>query len=87
MRRKTDFYSQEEKSLETVNIIMEKHMDLFRQDKVRQEVIAQKQAEMKAKTDKALPNQVITEGAGATIEEIDDDEAKKLELQELFNKQ
>jgi len=42
MRRKTDFYSQEEKSLETVNKIMEKHMDLFRQDKVRQEVIAQK---------------------------------------------
>ena len=44
MRRKTDFYSQEEKSLETVNKIMEKHMDLFREDKVRQEVIAQKQA-------------------------------------------
>ena len=85
MRRKTDFYSQEEKSLETVNKIMEKHMDLFRQDKVRQEVIAQKQAEMKSKTDKALPKQVITEGA--TIEEIDDDEAKKLELQALFAKQ
>lgn len=85
MRRKTDFYSQEEKSLETVNKIMEKHMDLFRQDKVRQEVIAQKQAEMKAKSETALPKQVITEGA--TIEEIDDDEAKKLELQALFAKQ
>ena len=60
-------------------------MDLFRQDKVRQEVIAQKQAEMKAKSETALPKQVITEGA--TIEEIDDDEAKKLELQALFAKQ
>ena len=42
MRRKTDFFSQEEESVKTVNKIMEKHMDLFRADKVRQEVIAQK---------------------------------------------
>ena len=42
---------------------------------------------MKASTAKTLPKQVITESSGATIEEIDDEEAKKLELQELFKKQ
>jgi len=36
MRRKTDFYTMEDKSLETVNEIMKKHMALFRDDKVRQ---------------------------------------------------
>ena len=66
---------------------MEKHMALFRDDKKRQDIIAAKQAEMKAQTAKTLPKQVITESSGATIEEIDDEEAKKLELQELFKKQ
>jgi len=42
MRRKTDFYTNETKSLETVNEIMKKHMELFRNDKVKQELIAQK---------------------------------------------
>lgn len=42
MRRKTDFYTMEDKSLETVTNIMKKHMELFRNDKVKQDLIAQK---------------------------------------------
>ena len=42
MRRKTDFYTAEAKSLETVNTIMRKHMALFRDDKKRQDLIKAK---------------------------------------------
>jgi hypothetical protein len=55
MRRKTDFYTMEDKSLATVNEIMKKHMALFAEDKVRQDLIAQKQAEAKAKADASKP--------------------------------
>lgn len=41
---------------------------------------------MKAKDNK-LPKQVITQDEGATIEEIDDEEAKKIELREMLAKQ
>jgi len=42
MRRKTDFYTAEDKSLETVNNTMRKHMALFREDKKRQDLIKAK---------------------------------------------
>lgn len=49
MRRKTDFYSQEQQSLATVDGIMRKHLDLYKADKQRQDAVAAKQAEAKAK--------------------------------------
>jgi len=48
MRRKTDFFSQEEKSIQTVNDIMRKHMELFKLDHKKQELIARKKAEAAA---------------------------------------
>ena len=35
MRRKTDFFTQEEHSKATVNRMMEKHIELFKADKTR----------------------------------------------------
>ena len=46
MRRKTDFYTAEEKSKSVVIAQLEKHMALFQADKKRQEAIKAKQAEM-----------------------------------------
>lgn len=43
MRRKTDFFMAEEKSTETVVKAMNKHMQMFRNDKAKQEVLKQKQ--------------------------------------------
>lgn len=99
MRRKTDFFSEEEKSIETVNNIMRKHLELFRIDHKKQELIARKKAEAAAKQkaaqkEKALGHPKIvrvdeneTGEAGATITEITDEEAKKMELAELKVKQ
>jgi len=86
MRRKTDFFSEEEKSIETVNQIMRKHMELFKIDHKKQELIARKKAE-KAAAEKAAQKPKIvkhdenaTGEVGATIEEITDEEAKRMEL-------
>lgn len=89
MRRKTDFYSAEDKSFEVVNKHMKHHAELFGQDKQRQELIKQKQEQARAQATKETPVIPPTqEAAGATVEEIDDDEAKRIEqLQELRKKQ
>lgn len=63
---------------------MEKHIALFREDQKRQELIKKKQAEEKAKKEAA--KKANEAGSGATVEEIDEDEAKKIELQELAKK-
>jgi len=76
MRRKTDFFQLEEQSVKTVNDCMMKHLQEFKKDKVRQEAVNKKQMEMKAKQQAAKAEEV----AGATVEEIDDTEAKKIEL-------
>lgn len=58
-------------------------MALFLQDKKRQDLIKEKQAEKKAKEEAAKAKETVKEkpkGDGATIEEIDDEEAKKIEF-------
>ena len=70
MRRKTDFFTAEEKSTQTVLKCLTHHQALFREDTKRQELIKQKQAEVKA------PKQEVQ--TGATVEEINDDEATKI---------
>jgi hypothetical protein len=90
MRRKTDFFTMEERSGEIVNKYLNENAELFKLDKVRQELIKNKQNELKNKhaqenTKKAPPKQ---EDSGATVEEIDDDEAKKIdEFEQLRKKQ
>jgi hypothetical protein len=49
MRRKTDFFSQDEDSKKVVLKWIDKHLKLFNEDKKRVELIKQKQAETKAK--------------------------------------
>ena len=49
MRRKTDFYSQDSSSFDTVKNNFEKHRELYKQDTKRQEAIKKKQDEEKAK--------------------------------------
>lgn len=55
---------------------MKKHLALFKEDKVKQAALDKKKMEEKAKQQEAK----VEEVAGATVEEIDDDEAKKIEL-------
>ena len=49
MRRKTDFFSQDTSSFETVKNNFEKHHALYMQDTKKQEIIKKKQDEEKAK--------------------------------------
>ena len=49
MRRKTDFFSQEDKSTEVVMRCLKAQQALFADDKQRQNLIKAKQAEMHAK--------------------------------------
>ena len=93
MRRKTDFFAGEEKSFTIVNKYLKKHSDLFNADKVRQEAIEKKKAELRAAQQKPQGTHVIPpkkeeDNSGATVEEVTDDEAKKIEeFQKLREKQ
>jgi hypothetical protein len=84
MRRKTDFFSNETSSFQTVANNFEKHKNLYGEDTKRQALIKQKQDEERAKRTAAeaakAPKKKPVELEGATVEEIDDEEAKKLEL-------
>lgn len=90
MRRKTDFFTQDDNSAKVVMKHMTTHQRLFKDDKQKQELIRQKKAELAEKSKGAAPQkQVIThDNDSATVEEIDDDEAKKIEeLQNLQKRQ
>ena len=88
MRRKTDFFSSEDSSFKTVANNFEKHKKLYREDTKRQELIKEKQDEERAKITAAQAAKAKPVDAdGATVEEIDDEEAKRLELQSIFTKQ
>lgn len=83
MRRKTDFFSNETSSFQTVANNFEKHKNLYGEDTKRQALIKQKQDEERAKrtaAEAAKKKPTPTVSDGATVEEIDDEEAKKLEL-------
>ena len=85
MRRKTDFFSNETSSFQTVANNFEKHKKLYSEDSKRQALIKQKQDEERAKraaaeAAKAPKSKPADISEGATVEEIDDEEAKKLEL-------
>ena len=68
---------------------MSKHVELFKIDKKRQELIERKRAEQKAaQKPKVVKHDAMDTGeAGATVEEITDEEAKRMELAELKVKQ
>lgn len=88
MRRKTDFFSQDDSSFETVKNNFEKHRVLFKQDTKKQAAIKKIQDEEKAKlAAKQKEQQPVKKEEGATIEEIDEDEAKRIELESIFTKQ
>lgn len=87
MRRKTDFFSNEQSSFQTVANNFEKHKKLYKEDTKRQELIKQKQDEERAKRAAEAAKKAKPAEAGATVEEIDDEEAKRLELQSIFQKQ
>ena len=81
MRRKTDFFVAEDRSAKTVVDSMNKHMQLFREEKKKQEVLQKKKMEEKYK--KEAPPKT----SGATVEEISEDEAMKIELENLRKRQ
>ena len=56
--------------------MMKKHMVMFKEDKAKQDAIRAR--EMKEKAARQAPQ--VEEVSGAEVEEIDDDEAKKIEL-------
>ena len=80
MRRRTDFFTAEESSAKVVNDKMQKHMLLFREDKKKEQLLQQKKA---AETKSAQPAQ----SSGATVEEVDEDEAMRIELENLRKRQ
>lgn len=55
---------------------MQKHLTLFKEDKVKQVALDKKQMEEKGKKQAKK----VQEVQGASIEEINDEEAKKIEL-------
>ena len=89
MRRKTDFFSNEDSSFNTVKTNFEKHQKLYKEDTKRQELIKKKQDEEKAKVlaAQAAKAKPVVNTDGATVEEVDDEEAKKIELKSIFEKQ
>ena len=87
MRRKTDFFSQDEDSKKVVLKQIDKHLKLFNEDKKRVELIKQKQAEVKAPQPKKEVKKPAKVEDGPTVEEIDEEEARKIELEELHRKQ
>lgn len=92
MRRKTDFFSQEDVSRKMVNEIMEKHCKLFQEDKKRQDAIARKKAEEAAKKAKvvtppkpaAAEKPKVEEDTGCA--EVTEEEARQIELEEAAKK-
>lgn len=60
-------------------------MDLYKEDMKKVELLQKKQAEEKAK--KEAQKEKATPGTGASVEEIDEDEAMKIELENLRKKQ
>ena len=82
MRRKTDFFQQEETSMRIVQEKAAKHLALYKEDMRKKEMLQKKAAEEKAKKEAAK-----TAGSGATVEEIDEDEAMKIELENLRKRQ
>ena len=87
MRRKTDFFSAEERSTQIVNQYLKKHADLFKEDKHRQELIKRKKEEAAQASKPKDHPKPAAEQSGATVEEITDEEAKQIEFQELRRKQ
>jgi hypothetical protein len=87
MRRKTDFFSQDENSAKVVMKHMEAHHALFKQDTDKQKLIEEKKREMAQKAAPKVVQKPKVEESGATIEEIDDDEAKKIEALQQLKKQ
>ena len=93
MRRKTDFFSNRDQSRGLVIKAFEKSEKLFDDDKIRQELIARKKAEEKAKKDAALAAEAaarkqtsaqISEDSGCV--EVTDEEARQIELEEAAKK-
>lgn len=83
MRRKTDFFQQEAKSMGIVQEKCLRHMALYKEDQAKEEQLKAKQAEEKAKKEAAK----AAAGSGATVEEVDEDEAMKIELENLRKRQ
>jgi hypothetical protein len=79
MRRKTDFFTVGDKARSTVLTSLERHQNLFNEDKQRQLLIKQKQEELKKKQEEEQKvKQVPVESTESKVEEITDEEAEKL---------
>lgn len=88
MRRKTDFFTMENRSLEIVTNSLQKHAKLFKDDQHRQELIKRKKEEQAAAANKPKEAEKPKQDeAGATVEEISDEEAKRIEAFEKLRKQ
>ena len=84
MRRKTDFFSNPEKAKTTVLFEFQKHLTAFNEDKVRQDLIKQKQEELKRKQEEEIKAKQAPPVAetDSKVEEITDEEAEKLMSQQ-----
>jgi len=77
MRRKTDFYCSPDKGKEIVMGMFNRNLQLFQEDKFRQEQIKKKHEENKKKQDEeAKAKQAVTETENK-VEEITDEEAEQ----------
>ena len=95
MRRKTDLYTYPDKARTAVNTSLEKHIQLFNEDKKKQEAIAQKreqerlkrEAETRAKAEAAAAKKRdVDEADGAQVMEVTEEEAAQIEAEEAAKK-
>lgn len=80
MRRKTDFYTHEEKVKIIVQTPLEENAKLFKADKQKQEAIKKKQEQEKQKklAEETAKKASAESSGSATVEEVTDEEAERI---------
>ena len=77
MRRKTDFFTYDEKSKDIVLKPLNEHLKLYQDEKKRQELIKKKQEDEKKKREAEEARKKQAESS-ASVEEITDEEAERI---------
>lgn len=88
MGRKTDFFTQEQTAVGTVNKSLNKNMEAFRKERARQAAMEKKKAEARAQAEAAIAehNRKKEEMENAQVMEVTDEEAARIEAEEKAKK-
>ena len=86
MRRKTDFFTFEDKARGIVNTPLNEHMKIFHDDKKREALLKQKQEEEKRKKEQEDAAKRRQGESTAQVEEVTEEEAQKIMEEEAAKK-